>query len=120
MSSADFTIYTPSVETLSYSLISSGENSAHFLQLMPFTILQFTFHQSVTSGTHHCWVGRDSVEWEVSPTLLHKTSSGNQTQDLLILSPTAYPLGHPLTKVSNEVKCSIFLCTVKIHFPKLP
>ena len=28
-----------------YGLISSGENSTHFLKLMPFTIFQFLFHQ---------------------------------------------------------------------------
>ena len=32
-------------------LISSGENSAYFLQLMPFTILQFLFHKvPITTG----------------------------------------------------------------------
>ena len=31
-----------------------------------------------------------------APTLLHITSTGNQTPDLLILSPTPYPLGHML------------------------
>ena len=39
--------------SLLYSLISSGENSAHFLQLMPFTctILQLSFHQvPITAG----------------------------------------------------------------------
>ena len=48
MSSADFTIYTPGTGTLSYSLIFSGDNSTHFLQLMPFTIFQFF----VPPGTH--------------------------------------------------------------------
>ena len=41
-------------------------------------------------STHYCWVHRGSVEWEVCPTLLHVTSSGNWTLDLLILSPTPY------------------------------
>ena len=47
-------------------------------------------------GIHHCWVGRGSMEWEVCPTLPHKTSCGNRTPDLLILSQTPYPLGHML------------------------
>ena len=69
---------------LLYGLISSGENSAYFLQLMPFTILPFLFHQAaITAG---------SMEWEVCPTLLHMTSSGNRTLDLLILSPTHFCL----------------------------
>ena len=36
--------------SLLYGLISSGENSAHFLQLMPFTILQFLFDQVRLGG----------------------------------------------------------------------
>ena len=55
MSSEDFTIYTPGIGTLSYTvLISSRENSAHFLQLMPFTI----FPIFIPPGTHHCWGGQ--------------------------------------------------------------
>ena len=76
--------------SLLYRLISSGENSAHFLQLMPFTIFQFF----VPPGTHHCWVGRGSMEWEVCLTLLLMTSTGNRTPDLLILSLMPYSLGH--------------------------
>ena len=49
----------------------------------------------VPPGTHLCWVGRGSMEWEVCPTLLYITSSGNRALDL-ILSPTPYPLGHML------------------------
>ena len=57
--------------SLLYGLISSGENSVHFLQLMPFTIFNFF----VLPGTHYYiyWVGRGSMEWEVCPTLLHMT-----------------------------------------------
>ena len=40
--------------SLLHSLISSGENSAHFLQLMPFTILHFSFHQIPITGSHPC------------------------------------------------------------------
>ena len=47
-------------------------------------------------GTHYGWVDRGSVEYEVCPTPLHMASNGNRTPDLLILSPTPYPLGHML------------------------
>ena len=50
----------------------------------------------VPPGTHHCWVGKGSMEWEVCLTLLHLTSGGNQTPDILILNPTPYPLFHML------------------------
>ena len=48
-------------------------------------------------GTQYCWMDRGSVEYEVCPTLLHMASTGDQTPDLLILSPTPYPLGHMLS-----------------------
>ena len=103
MSSADFTIYTPGIGTLSYMVSSPlGENSAHFLQLMPFTFFQFFG----PPGTHHCWVGRGSMEWEVCPTLVHMmTSNRNQTPDFLILSPRPYPFGHmlPSSSCQNEL-----------------
>ena len=57
-------------------------------------------------GTHYGWVGRGSVEYEVCPTLLHMASTGNRTPDLLILSPTPYPLGHVLPQVITRT-CSI-------------
>ena len=37
--------------------------------------------------THHCWVDKGNMKWEVFPTLLLMTNSENQTMDLLILSP---------------------------------
>ena len=46
VSSADITIYTPGIGTLFYGLISSGRiHRILNMQLMPFTILQFLFHQ---------------------------------------------------------------------------
>ena len=47
--------------SLLFCLISSGENLAHFLQLLAFTIFQFF----VPPGTHYWRVGRGSMEWEV-------------------------------------------------------
>ena len=63
------------------------------------------------------------MEWEVCPTLLHMTSSGNRTPDLLILSPTPYQLGHMLifmyifTELYHK-NCSLFiriLCSSLTH-----
>ena len=51
-------------------------------------------------GTHYGMVDRGSVEYEVSLTLLRMASTGNQIADLLILSPTPYPLGHMLLYTS--------------------
>ena len=47
-------------------------------------------------GTHYGLVDRGSVEYKVCPTLVHMASTGNQTSDLLILSPTPNPLGNML------------------------
>ena len=52
-------------------------------------------------GSHYGWVDRGSVGYEVCPTLLHIASNGNRTPDLLILSPTPYPLGHNMHCLSN-------------------
>ena len=53
------------------------------------------------TGTHYSWVDRGSVEYKICPTLLHMASTGNRTPDLLILSPTPYPLGHMLPSISR-------------------
>ena len=58
-------------------------------------------------GTHYGWVDRGSVEYEVCPTLLHMASTGNRTPDLLILSPTPYPLG---------IRTSLILVTELVWF----
>ena len=88
LSSADFTI-TPLV--LELSLIRShflwGEFSACSAANVIHNVQIF-----VPPGTHHWQLGRGSMKWEVYPTLPHMTSSGNQTLDLLLLSPTPYPL----------------------------
>ena len=57
-------------------------------------------------GTHYGWVDRGSVEYEVCPTLLHMASTGNRTPDLLILSPTPYPLGHMLPVIVMKTSLS--------------
>ena len=44
--------------SLLFGLISSEENSAHFLQLIPFTSFEFF----VPPGTNYCWVGNGSME----------------------------------------------------------
>ena len=52
-----FTIYTSSAVTLSlYSLILSGESSAYFLRLTPFTILHFSIQQvPIPYTSTHAW-----------------------------------------------------------------
>ena len=74
--SADFTIFTTLV--LELSLIRShlpwGEFSAFSAAN---DIHNFPFF--VPPGTHYHWMDRGSIEWEVFPTLLHMTSSGNRT-----------------------------------------
>ena len=40
-------------------------------------------HHFCPPGTHHCWMGRGSMEWEVCPRLLYMKSNGNQTPDPL-------------------------------------
>ena len=57
-----------------YGLISSGENSVHFLQQLPFTILHCSFHQvPITAGwTEAAWYKK------ACPTPLHM--AGNVTR----------------------------------------
>ena len=47
---------------------------------------------------HYGWMDQSSVEYEVCPTLLHMVSTGKR--DLVILSPTRYPLGHMLPAIN--------------------
>ena len=74
MGSVDFTIHTPGTGTLSYMISSPLENSAHFQQLMPFTI--FPVFVPPGTCTHHCWVDKGSILWEVlSNTSTHELTS---------------------------------------------
>ena len=66
-STADFTIYTPGIGTLSLSLIWSVSTPIH---QSPF---------STSLGTHHCWVNRGDMVWEVCLTPLNITTSMTQT-----------------------------------------
>ena len=72
LSSAVFTIYAPGTGTLSYSLISSGENSA-FAHFAAAIANHYNFSFLVPPGTHHCWVDRGGMIWEACPTPLHMT-----------------------------------------------
>ena len=102
--SADCTLYTPSTGTLAYTVSSP---------LGEFSICTFCYSYSqslqcgffVPLGTHHCWVSRGSMEWKVCLTLLRMTSSGNQTQALLILSPMPYLLSHMLDCLQHKMSC---------------
>ena len=63
MSSADFTIYTPALElSLIRSHLAWGEFSA-------FSAVNaiHSFPVFVPPGTHHCWVDRGGMVWEVLP-----------------------------------------------------
>ena len=89
-------IYRPTLIHQLPSLVSNTHNLISFekIQCTHHTSIQVIAieplsHDSRPPGTHHWWVGRDSMEWEVSPTHLHMTSSGNRTPDLLILMSKA-------------------------------
>ena len=73
-------------------------------------------------GTHYGWVGQDSVEYEVCPTLLHMASTGSRTPDLLILSPMPYPLGHmlPLSKLDGRMDLFIGPEEFVVGYSKAP
>ena len=70
-------------------------------------------------GSHYRWVDQGSVEYEACPTLLHVTSTGNRTPNLLILSPMPYPLGHisvtliPQATFMN-VTYQVYILTLKV------
>ena len=69
--------------SLLYCLISCGENSVHFLQLMPFTVLHVSFHQiPITAGwTEAAWYERlaqHSYTWPAAWRALVTHPSSNQ------------------------------------------
>ena len=79
--------------SLLYSLISSGEKSAHFLQLMPFTIIHFSFHQApIIAG----WTELGMI-WEDCPTPLHV--AGSMTQEPPVTHPSTNRARRCLTSV---------------------
>ena len=59
--------------SLLYGLISSGENSVHFLQLMPFTIFHFFVYPSLLSGKRQygmrslLYTSTHDQQWESNP-----------------------------------------------------
>ena len=95
MSSADFTlmimIYTPGIGTLSYTVSSALRRIQHIF-CSYYQSECYNFH-STTPGTHHHWVGRGSMEWEVCPTLLYMTSCANRSPELLILESNILSTG---------------------------
>ena len=97
LSSADFTIYTTGKLSRILSHLFWEEfstfSAANTIHNFPI------FHSNFSFFTYYCWVGRGSMELEVCLTLLHITSSGNRTPDLLILRPMPYPLVHMLPLV---------------------
>ena len=93
--------YTTFNQPVTFAFITHDEQSH-----LPWERIQHTRYSSMQAawaaqsfsppGTHHCWVSRDIMGWEVCLTLLHMTNGENGTPDLLILIPTPYPLGHTL------------------------
>ena len=76
----------------------------------------------ISPGTHHCWVGRGSIEFEVCPTLLHMISSGNWTPDLLILSQNTLTTERhaPIALLSHSLASHLcFVCAMQ-HCAKKP
>ena len=91
----DCTGYPPGIGTFSFTV----ENSAfvHFALAIANRYYSAVFDPP---GTHHCWVCRGSIEWEVCLTLVQMTISGNWTIDISSFSPTRCPPGHMLPAVS--------------------
>ena len=71
------------------------------------------------SCTNHCWVGRGSMAWEVCLLPLHMTNSGNQTPDLMILSPMPRLLGRMINNLAG-ILLSPFCFWCMITFLCLP
>ena len=101
-------------KSFSNGFIFAGDNSAHFLQLMPFTIFQFF----IPPGIHYCWVARGSIEWEVCLTLLHMTSSWNRTPKLPKLNHHNSAIWHTkqiwwtdFSNTSHSFVINLTLCT---------
>ena len=53
--------------SLLYGLISSEENSVHFLQLMPFTMFQFSLHKTELTANEAVWRGN----WVILYIIVH-------------------------------------------------
>ena len=89
--------------SLLYGLISSGENSAHFLQLITYhnTISHFTIlHFFVPPGTHHCWVDRGVWYERFCPTPLH-TSNFSDLRELVTLPCATIVSDRPLASINR-------------------
>ena len=88
--------------TLLSDLIDAyGENSEHFLQLVPIVKIQnVLFHQvPITAGC---------TDVKFCLTLIHMSSSRNRTPGLLILSPMPYPLCQMLPNMTQNC-ISVFM-----------
>ena len=62
---------------LEHTLLQSHlvwENSAFVILLHAAIANHYRLAFFVPPGTHHCWVDRGSMEWDVCPTLLHMTN----------------------------------------------
>ena len=95
LSSANFTLYTPGLGTLSYrnTIIPSWEKLGHFRQLMPFINIHFSFHQvPITAG----W-----TEVQHNIRSLPNTSTHSQQCNSSTGHPSKYKLGSALLNFSD-------------------
>ena len=101
------TRYLPWYRTHTIWAISSplGEYSAHVTQVLVWKQLEPLSRNSHTPGTHRCWVGSGSTEWEVCLTLLHMTRSWISNPRSFDLESNALSTWqHALIKV-EEIRC---------------
>ena len=101
--------------SLLHGLISSGENSAHFLQLLPFTILHCWFHQvPITAGwTEAAWYERLAQHLYPWPAAWLEHRSPIQVLTGLSVAYASVPLGfflaspmHSRWKLTSIRRCS--------------
>ena len=82
--------------------------------------LQFSFFP-VPPGTHHCYVDRGSMEWEVWLALIHIASSWNRALDLMILRPIHSAICSEvfIPEIAckfNGYTCNSYIIDVTMHF----
>ena len=100
--------------SLLWGLISSEENSAHFLQLMPFAIFFFLFHQvPITAGWAECNVCNVAVKFLNITVFLRSPVFGSHSNSASIIT-ICWQLGLPHTMSGvpvsiNQVRVSSFL-----------
>ena len=101
--------------SLLYALISFGETSAHFLQLMPFTILQFSFHQvPINAGWAEAeWNEKFAWHFYTWPAVRIEP----QTVWSLVKHLIYWVTCHMLQRyIKNQIKCTCYMDTLALHY----